>query len=291
MSKKMIIISGAVFAIFLIASCTNQPIPQDNNPEAGEPQDTQNIVSTTAPPQEEKSINLMEMEEWDLLWISDSSGWDVAKLYAAQIEADTGIRVNLYDYWDGGLSAGAVLDILDGGSTPNAKLARLPELIPEVEVVVFYANPAESIDDENPWDCNCGTDPSKTYVNSCDIETLALYIQHLEAIYQHILDLRAGQPTIIRAYDAYNPTLARWIDDGTFEACKTCWETYNLAIHQAADSYTIPVANVYEAWNGPEHDEDPNDKGYTKDGEHPNELGALVIAEQLRLLGYEPVIP
>jgi lysophospholipase L1-like esterase len=51
------------------------------------------------------------------------------------------------------------------------------------------------------------------------------------------------------------------------------------------------VGAVAEAWNGPNRDEDPNDKGYTWDGIHPNEKGAAVIANALRELGYEPVVP
>jgi hypothetical protein len=236
--------------------------------------------------------DLMEMEEWDLLWISDSSGWGVAEVYAAYIEEDTGIPVNVYDYWDGGLSAGTILDILEGGSNFNAELDRIPERIPEMEVIVFYTNPEESVDADNPWDWNCGQSTLlKTYVNACEMDTFALYTQHLESIYQHIFDLHNGRPLIIRAYDAYNPTLARWEKDGTFDACQACWGNYNAAIHQAAAKFDIPVAKVYDAWNGSDHNQDPNDKGYTKDGIHPNELGAQVIAEELRKLGYDPVTP
>ncbi len=63
-------------------------------------------------------------------------------------------------------------------------------------------------------------------------------------------------------------------EQGVYEDCRQCWGiNYNAAIHQAAAAYNIPVAGVAEAWNGPNWDTDPNDLGYTKDGEHPNELG------------------
>jgi lysophospholipase L1-like esterase len=46
------------------------------------------------------------------------------------------------------------------------------------------------------------------------------------------------------------------------------------------------------AFNGPNHDEDPKDKGYIlPDGEHPSEAGAQVIAEAFRKLGYVPIVP
>jgi lysophospholipase L1-like esterase len=80
-------------------------------------------------------------------------------------------------------------------------------------------------------------------------------------------------------------------EQGVYDECKACWANYNQAIHQAAEAYGIPVAEVGLAWNGPDFDQDPSDLGYVKDGIHPNELGATVIAQALRETGYEPVEP
>ncbi|WP_288048938.1 isochorismatase family protein [Nocardia sp.] len=44
------------------------------------------------------------------------------------------------------------------------------------------------------------------------------------------------------------------------------------------------------AFNGPNHDQDPGDKGYIfLDGLHPNDTGHRVIAEHFRSLGYDPL--
>lgn len=235
--------------------------------------------------------SLSEMEQWDLVWISDSSGWGVAEIYAGMIEEDTGKKVNLMDNWMGGLSAGDVYNALKGEPTPNFKLEKLAEQIEEAEIVVFYANPEESWGEGNPADWMCVSTISSNYVNNCDMDTFDAYIQHLEGIYQIIFDLRDSQPTIVRAYDAYNPLIARFHEQGVYEDCKSCWANYNAAIHQAAASYNIPVAAVAEAWNGPDWDQDPQAMGYTKDAEHPNEVGATLIAQALRELGYDPVLP
>ena len=65
-----------------------------------------------------------------------------------------------------------------------------------------------------------------------------------------------------------------------------------MTIHQVAAEKKIPVAEVYAAFNGPSHDEEPMDKGYIQsDGEHPSEAGAKAIAELLRKLGYVPIVP
>ncbi len=44
--------------------------------------------------------------------------------------------------------------------------------------------------------------------------------------------------------------------------------------------------------NGPNHDEDPRQKGFIlPDGEHPSALGAQYMADLLADMGYDPVIP
>lgn len=235
--------------------------------------------------------SMLDMEEWDLVWISDSTGWDVAEVYAAMVEQDTGVKVNVYDNWIGGLSAGDVLHGLQGTPTPSMQLERNADEIREAELIVFYGNPIASWGEENPADWVCTSSVGMNYVSNCELETFEQYIADLEAIYEIIFELRAGQPTIVRAYDAYNPLIARFKEQGVYEDCKACWANYNAAIHQAAETYSVPVAQVAEAWNGPDWNQDPVALGYTKDGEHPNEEGARVIAEAIRVLGYDPVSP
>jgi lysophospholipase L1-like esterase len=46
---------------------------------------------------------------------------------------------------------------------------------------------------------------------------------------------------------------------------------------------------VYLAFNGTLGDEDPRSKGYLSfDGLHPNNTGHIIIAGELRMLGYAP---
>lgn len=233
---------------------------------------------------------LEELDEWDLVWVTDSSGWGVAQVYGEMVAVDTGKIVNVGDYWEGGFAAGEMLEILRGEYTgSDLKLQKLPERIAEAEIVVFYGNPEMSIYEPRPGDWNC-VGVFGFYVNDCDPEIFTLYIEQIKEVFQLILELREGQPTIIRTYDAYNPLVNQFKKAGAYEECKACWGMYNDAIWKAAEEMRIPVAPVAELWNGPDFTIDPDDDlGYTSDGIHPNELGAQVIAQALRELGYDPI--
>jgi hypothetical protein len=234
-----------------------------------------------------------EIEEWDLLWVSDSSGWNVADIYGEYLTEDLGIKVNVLDKWKGGLPAGKLLKALQGEKTGDNDLDKIREYVEQAEIIVIYGNPEWSGSDENPGDWNCGQHISKCYVNACNMDTFEVYIEHLKEIYSIIYEIRKGKPTMLRAFDAYNPKLvSQCTPDDVFNACRACWENYNKAIHQAADEMGVPVANAFDAWNGLDHTEDPNDKGFTQsDRIHPNKKGAAVIAGLLRDIGYEMVTP
>jgi hypothetical protein len=236
--------------------------------------------------------DLDDMDEWDLVWISDSTGWGVADIYADYIEEDTGKTVIVHDLWVGGLAAGEILDALNGNPPmEHRELKEALTLIPEAEVIVVFGNPEMSKIEDNPWDWFC-LDGASFYVTSCAPDTYDLYVQHLGEIYGKILELRDGQPTILRTYDAYNPIIPQRVGQTGYQDCIDCWGNFNAAIHQAAAANNIPIALVADAWNGPDFLQNPKEMGYTRvDGIHPNEVGGEVIAQLLRELGYEPVEP
>ena len=65
----------------------------------------------------------------DLVWISDSSGWDVAGFYARHIREDLGVAVRVRDKWEGDLTAVAVLERLRTRGHPWIRLIRNAEVI------------------------------------------------------------------------------------------------------------------------------------------------------------------
>ncbi|MFC2031031.1 hypothetical protein ACFLWA_09915 [Chloroflexota bacterium] len=132
----------------------------------------------------------------------------------------------------------------------------------------------------------------------CSPASLAAFEEDYRAIIEEIASLRGGSETIVRTMDLFMPFYAEWRERGIYDECWRCWEAVNEIIQQVAAEYGIPIAPVYDTFNGPGHDEDPKDKGYViTEGAGAgvmgdvNETGRAVIAGLFRELGYEPMVP
>ena len=230
--------------------------------------------------------------EWDLVVIGDSSLWGLRRALAAQIEADVGVKVVSHDCTVGGLSAGRVLQALRTGESANPKLAALPDLLKDAEFVVMFANPEDSMDPEKLKDFEMCFHyrAVENPAESCSPESFERYTADLAAIWAEILELREGQPTVLRATDIYNPLVSPWKEFGDFDGCTECWERMSNAVRLAAEAQGVPFLSRYDAFNGADHGEDPREKGYIQsDGEHPSDLASRYTAELLSEMGYEPV--
>jgi len=227
---------------------------------------------------------------WQLVVIGDSTLWELGKAFAAQIEKDVGVQVELADFALPALSAGKVLYALQTGESGYYSLGGLRAAVIEADVVVMFVNPLDSVDPEKPLDLNgCF---ASTLPGSCEPASFEKWITDLKAIWAEIFKLRNGQPTVLRATDIYNPLINPWNEAGVFEACTACWENMSDGARLAAEAYHIPFLSRLDAFNGPGHDEDPRGKGYiSSDGEHPSLLAAQYTAELLSQMGYEPVPP
>jgi hypothetical protein len=225
--------------------------------------------------------------EWQLVVIGDSSLWGLGEAFASQIEKDLGVKVSVEDFALPSLSAGTVLGALQTGKSPNSRLEKLPAAVKEAEVVVMFTNPTDSVDPARPLDFG-GCFGCSAPV-ACEPEAWEKYTADMSAIWAKIIELRARQPTILLATDLYNPLVEQWKDCEIFTACEACWGNMSAAARQAAQAHGIPFLSRFDAFGGPEHDQDPLDKGYfTEDGEHPNEAANLFTAGLLAQMGYEP---
>jgi len=283
MKRLTCLILGALL-IWMLVSCGTRP--------PAEPTATSIPASPTPGPSSVPSESQQRPEtEWHLVVIGDSSLGGLGKAFASQMENDVGVQVVLHNHVFGGLSAGRVLRALQAEAPLSLSWdEELANDLRQAEVVVMFTNPVDSVDPERPLDLDgCFVNHAPA---SCGPETFAQYTADLKAIWARILELRAGQPTILRATDIYNPLVSPWNEAGVFEACSECWENMSQAARLAAEAYNIPFLSRYDAFNGTEHTEDPREKGYIHgDGEHPSELMNQRTAELLSQMGYEPVSP
>ena len=138
---------------------------------------------------------------------------------------------------------------------------------------------------------------------NCLREAAASFKANWNAIIVEILSLRSTSNTVIRTMDIYNPFVNAqkasdsWANDGglnDFQVIKPYLDDANKHILATTAANSIPCARVYQAFNGPNGEEDAGDKGYISpydpSGVHPGETGHRVIADLFRNLGYFPLI-
>ena len=226
---------------------------------------------------------------WNLVVIGDSSLWGMGKAMAKQIEEDMKVKVELFDA-STAMSAGKVRAVLEGQDTSNYILGKLVEELKKAEYVIIFINPLDSIVKDKPLDLENCFHMKKAI--ACEPGQFANYISDMELIWKKIIQLRAGQATILRATDIYDPLVADWTKNGVFLECNACWENMSNAARQAAKNAGVPFLSQFDAYNGANHLEDPRLKGFIKDdGEHPTESANAMIAKLLAAMGYEPTIP
>ena len=293
-------IGRLVAASVLIAGCagpggspSTAPVTATNS--AGAP------ATTTAPPSLSPVASPVG-DDWDLVWISDSTGsGGVPEAYARRIEADLGVRVRVHDAWTPLLSARNVLEKLrgkDGGILGSAGSGRvdLPALLREAEVVVVHGNAEQSPTTGHPWDWNCSPyfeeSPACGTNTACGPETWEQYEADLRAIFDEIFRIREGRPVVLRTHDAYLPwgPVATWQACDQLQICAACWGAWSDAIHRAAAARGVPVAGYYAAFSGTNGDQ-PLPSAWTIDDVHPSKAGAGELADVMADLGYETVAP
>jgi hypothetical protein len=225
-------------------------------------------------------------EPWDLVWFSDSGGWSTADRWAERIEQTMGVEVEVHDYAIGGLSASTLLGFL------TADQSSYRNLVANAEVIVIYGNPEGSGSTSDIGTCvstsTARRDPPVRY-SAADFEP---YEEVLRSIYDAVFELRAEKPTIVRAIDLYSPVIADWREAGIEDGCTAAWEAWSDAMRTVAVEYGVAFASMYDDFNGPDHDEDPRQKGYiASDLQHTTPEGQAAQLEVLHRLGYEPIMP
>jgi hypothetical protein len=220
---------------------------------------------------------------WDYVALGDSMTFGLVDKYADHIEADLGVEVTVHFWCRGSQGSDLLLRALRSDE-------ELRSDIRQAEVVTFMVSTQHLRSPIHAYGAGtCGGPDNQ----DCLQEALALYKADTDAIMAEILSLRSTSDTIIRAMTYHNWLINDWKELGYFDDLNPYWVACNEYLVHAASEHHIPVARVDLAFNGPNGDEDPSDKGYLgPDKQHPNqEQGFALMAELFRELGYEPLAP
>jgi len=245
----------------------------------------------TVPPPTPTPIPFEGLAEWDVVVIGDCRLGGVAEPYARLVEQDLGVKVTVHDNTTA-YDADTILKGLRGDSGGAFARRNWPQLIgTDAEVVVLWANPAESVAPELAEDLEiCRSADFKTAFRqpqNCTADAFATFRADLDAIYAEIAKLRQGRPLILLATDGYNALVGAQGEQGIDGACRVCWEVMSSVARQAAEQHGVPFVGACETFNGPRYDEDPRAKGLVREGmECPSDAGAQLYAERLHQSGY-----
>ena len=221
-------------------------------------------------------------EAIDLVYISDSGGWGVAERYADLAAEALDREVRVHDHATGGLSAARALQMIQGS---------LADEVATAEIVVVYGNPEGSgVDFRQPDIGTCVT-TSRTERQAPVIATEQEWQPYrglMDDIYREIWKLRENRPTILRAVDLYAPVISDWRAAGIEAECIANWETWSRVLEAAAEANGAVFVSPFDILNGPNHDEDPREKGWIlDDGQHTTAEGAAAIADALAAAGFQ----
>jgi lysophospholipase L1-like esterase len=204
--------------------------------------------------------------------------------YADFLSADTGHKIDVYNLGVNGLTSERLrTEIEDNRSVKDA--------IGQAKIITINIGANDLL--WARWSYQTG-DCGGADNQDCLRQAVDEFQANWDAILADVTGLRSPAAAIIRTMDFYDPLLdvdevmGGWPND--FEVFKKYLEQVNTHIAKSSDVYGIPHAKVYEAFNGPNGDEDPITKGYvSSDGIHPNDGGHAVIAQELRRLAYGPL--
>lgn len=119
-----------------------------------------------------------------------------------------------------------------------------------------------------------------------DLEPVRTAVERLktrwDAIVAELVELRRDDTVVLRTMDVYHPFVAEHREVGVFDTLAPFLDEVNDHLGATAGQHGIRVAEVHQAFNGPEGTTDPDSEGLlAPDGLHPSGDGQRLIAELL----------
>jgi hypothetical protein len=243
---------------------------------AGCGSETAGTVDSGTSPESASPSSAQSDAGWDLLYLSDSSGWKVAEAYQQLAEQHLGVPVRLIDARAGNRTIGDDIRWIESN----------PSSVATAEIVVLEGAPYGSGVDESLL--TCGSAQPKN-PGAAAAEDFVPYRDKVAEALDKIWDARSGTPTVVRVTDIYSPITAEYSAAGILDECTHIGELMSDAVRAAAQEHGATMVSALEALNGPDHTQDADALGYIGyDGIHLSEAGGRAVAEALAAAGFEP---
>lgn len=225
-------------------------------------------------------------------------------LLADRITADTGKSVTLLDgSQHNRLTAPMLLQEIradDWGDVPGYPV-RTGGIGPRAAIAAADIITITAAANQIPWyqdPDSCGN----LYDDACIEAVEQPYIADLDAILSEIVALREGKPTSVRITTFYNDLLAgpgydpAWFEDAATIAeakgtARTFLDRWNADVCAVATKHGAACVDLYHAVNGPDGDQPLPAGWFSKDFGDLNQGGHTRFAEEIALVGFEPVLP
>lgn len=198
--------------------------------------------------------------------------------YAAWLQEETGSSVEVTNLAVNGWTSQHLLDELSSD-------ARMRAAVAEAHVLTWDIGGNDLL--AALWSFlqgSCGGPDGQ----ACFREALDTVDANGDAILAELLDLRGGVSDGLRTIELYLP----FMDDPRVApyvgGLRPYLDAFNQQLRERVGQHGIEVADVSEAFHGPDGDRDPVAHGLiSDDGVHPSSRGHRLIAEQLAALGLE----
>ena len=241
---------------------------------------TADSSSSTAPIGEEIVVYVAM---GDSMAFSPPSPDGVIYRYAEMLLDEFGVEVDLRNRAVGSLHSTTMLEQLRTNERLRNDLAEADAVTTDIPINVWVESLKTVTGSEGRNPADCGGDDG----HQCLRDALEQYKTDTDAIIDEIVAICDPDEVLIRIYDVYMINTIVMLETGTLDAINPYWKAGNDYVEESAARYGIPVAQVYDAFMGPDGTDDPYVKGLLDDDQlHPNAEGAALMADLLDELGY-----
>jgi lysophospholipase L1-like esterase len=230
--------------------------------------------ATTAPEAPESDV-----ETWDYVVLGNSVGAWWAEDYGDLVESDLGVKLVYRNHWAPGQMVWELLRDIRVDETLQAD-------IKEAELITIGVGCSDMF-----WEIESYVDSGLVNQGGMS-KKLERFRETYDTMLTELLAFTSPTDTIIRTMDFYYPYVRRDQERGIYDETKRWWHQFNECIVDTARKHGIPAARVFEAYNGPDGNDDPREKGYLyPDDRHSSDEGMKVIAREFQKLGYQHASP